>query len=94
MLVPSVRFWWAAVQLTAAVIFCSSCHQLVDTTGSDSSYKTIPSWTNFKKPDETWAEFSTLEAANVHAMQLLCFETKLLNVILKTRPKQLLVSLP
>jgi hypothetical protein len=43
----------------------------------------------------TWAEFSTLEVAVcVCAMQLSCFETKLPNLMLKTRPKQLLGSLP
>jgi hypothetical protein len=30
----------------------------------------------------------------VRAMQLRCFETKLPNLLLKTRPKQLLASLP
>jgi hypothetical protein len=50
------------------------------------SSQTVHSWTNFSCQDETWAEFSTL-------VVLCFFETKMPNLKLKTRPKQLLGSL-
>ncbi len=44
--------------------------------------------------DKPWAEFSTLEAAACHAMQLPHSIAIQPNLELKTRPKQLLGSLP
>jgi hypothetical protein len=51
-------------------------------------------WTNFSWQDEPWAEFSTLEVAACHAMHFLHSIAKWPNLELKTRPKQLLGSLP
>ncbi len=45
---------------------------------------------NAQQQDETLAEFSTLEMA----MCMQCYTIKLPNLKLKTRPKQLLGSLP
>jgi hypothetical protein len=46
------------------------------------------------KTDKHWAEFSTLEVAACHAMHLLHSIVIRSNLELKTRPKQLLGSLP
>jgi hypothetical protein len=51
-------------------------------------------WTNLSWQDEPWAEFSTLEVAECHAMHLLHSITIRSNLELKTVPKQLLGSLP
>jgi len=48
-------------------------------------------WTNFSYQDEPWADFSILEVA---AAFLLSSAAKRPNLELKTRPKQLLGSLP
>jgi hypothetical protein len=51
-------------------------------------------WTNLTLRDEPWAEFSTLEVTACHAMHLLHSRVIRSNLELKTRPKQLLGSLP
>ncbi len=55
---------------------------------------TAGAWTNLSWQDEPWAEFSTLEVAACHAMHLLHSIAIWSNLELKTRPKQLLGSLP
>jgi hypothetical protein len=55
---------------------------------------TLKPWTNFSWQDKPWAEFSTLEVAACHVMHLLHCLAIRPNLELKTRPKQLLGSLP
>ncbi len=54
----------------------------------------IEAWTNFSWQNEPWAEFSTLGVVACHAMHLLHSIAIRPNLDLKTRPKQLLGSLP
>ncbi len=54
----------------------------------------IWSWTDFSWQDEPLSEFSTLEVAAFHAMHFLHSIVIQPNLELKTRPKQLLGSLP
>ncbi len=56
--------------------------------------QSVDAWTNFSWQDEPWAEFSTLEVAACHAMHFLHSKAIQPNLELKTRPKQLLGSLP
>ncbi len=52
-------------------------------------------WTNFSLQDEPWAEFSTFRSGCcMHTMHLLPCVAIQPNLELKTRPKQLLGSLP
>jgi hypothetical protein len=51
-------------------------------------------WTNFSQQDKTWAKFSTLEVAICMRPHFSVLSVKLPNLQLKTRPKQLLGSLP
>jgi len=56
--------------------------------------QTDNSWTNLSWQDEPWAEFSILKVAACHAMHFLRSIVIRPNLELKTRPKQLLGSLP
>jgi hypothetical protein len=55
---------------------------------------TLKPWTNFSWQNKPWAEFSTLEVAACHVMHLLHSLAIWPYLELKTRPKQLLGSLP
>ncbi len=68
------------------------CNQLRESTlmVSPANIRLEP-WTNFSLQDEPWAEFSTLE---VVACVIRPGVAKQPNLELKTRPKQLLGSLP
>jgi hypothetical protein len=85
--IPVFRFYFRTLRLLALLLQFFGWKNLAEYNGT--------AMDNFSWQDKTWAEFSTLEVAVcVCAMQLSCFETKLPNLMLKTRPKQLLGLLP